>query len=134
MGITLGLIIGILNIVPYLQVLGFLPAILLALLKAMETGNSFWQILLAVSIVIIIVQAIQDLILVPRIMGKAYNMNPAIILLSLSIWGTIMGILGMLLALPLTTLIVSYYKRLVIKKPSTTKENKEEQEVQNLKE
>jgi predicted PurR-regulated permease PerM len=67
-------------------------------------------------------------------MGKAYNMNPAIILLSLSIWGTIMGILGMLLALPLTTLIVSYYKRLIIKRPSTTKEDEEDQEVQNLKE
>lgn len=134
LGITLGLIIGILNIVPYLQVLGFLPAILLALLKSMESGESFWQVLLAVSIVIVIVQLIQDLILVPRIMGKAYNMNPAIILLSLSIWGTIMGILGMLLALPLTTLIVSYYKRLIINRPSTTKEDEEDQEVQNLKE
>ncbi|MGQ1890430.1 AI-2E family transporter [Thermophagus sp. OGC60D27] len=115
LGITLGLLIGVLNIIPYLQIVGFLPAILLALLKSMETGENFWQILLSVFLVIIIVQIIQDMILVPRIMGKAYNMNPAIILLSLSIWGTIMGILGMLLALPLTTLIISYYKRLVIK-------------------
>ncbi|PWD99126.1 AI-2E family transporter [Marinilabilia rubra] len=117
MGITLGLLIGVLNIVPYLQVIGFLPAILLALLKSMETGDSFWQILLSVFIVIAIVQVLQDTVLVPRIMGKAYNMNPAIILLSLSIWGSVMGLLGMLLALPLTTLIISYYRRLIIKEP-----------------
>lgn len=117
MGITLGLFIGVLNIVPYLQMVGFLPAILLALLKSMETGDSFWQILFSVFLVIAIVQVLQDTILVPKIMGKAYNMNPALILLSLSIWGSIMGILGMLLALPLTTLIVSYYRRLVIKEP-----------------
>jgi len=117
MGITLGLFIGVLNIIPYLQVVGFLPAILLALLKSMETGDSFWQILLSVFIVIGIVQIIQDTILVPKIMGKAYNMNPALILLSLSIWGSVMGLLGMLLALPLTTLIISYYRRFVIKEP-----------------
>lgn len=117
MGITLGLFIGVLNIIPYLQMVGFLPAILLALLKSMETGDSFWQILLSVFIVITIVQLIQDLVLIPKIMGKAYNMNPALILLSLSIWGSIMGILGMLLALPLTTLIISYYRRLIIKEP-----------------
>jgi predicted PurR-regulated permease PerM len=115
MGITLGLFIGVLNIIPYLQMVGFLPAILLALLKSMETGDSFWQILLSVFVVIAIVQVIQDTILVPRIMGKAYNINPALILLSLSIWGTIMGLLGMLLALPLTTLIISYYRRFVIR-------------------
>ncbi|PRY95881.1 AI-2E family transporter [Marinilabilia salmonicolor] len=128
MGITLGLLIGLLNIIPYLQMVGFLPAILLALLKSMETGDSFWSVLLSVFIVIAIVQIIQDTILVPKIMGKAYNMNPAIILLSLSVWGSIMGLLGMLLALPLTTLLISYYRRLIIKEPVNsgplaTKEN-----------
>jgi predicted PurR-regulated permease PerM len=120
MGITLGLFIGILNIVPYLQLVGLLPAILLALLKSMETGANFWEVILSVFLVISIVQIIQDTILTPRIMGKAYNMNPALILLSLSVWGSVMGILGMLLALPLTTLIVSYYRRLVIKEPLET--------------
>lgn len=122
MAVTLGLFIGLLNIVPYLQVVGFLPAILLALLKAMETNQNFGQILLLVFLVMAIVQVIQETILIPRIMGKAYNMNPAIILLSLSIWGSIMGILGMLLALPLTTLIFSYYKQFFINEESSTKD------------
>lgn len=119
MAIIMGLIIGLLNLVPYLQMVGFIPAILLALLKAMESDQSFWQVIALVFLVIAIVQIFQDGFLVPKIMGKAYGMNPALILLSLSIWGSILGILGMLLALPLTTIIISYYKRLVLKYPQT---------------
>lgn len=115
MAITLGLFIGVLNIVPYLQIVGFIPAIFLALLKSMETGQSFFQIFMLVLLVMAIVQIIQETLLVPRIMGRAYNMNPAVILLSLSVWGSIMGILGMLLALPLTTVMISYYKQLILK-------------------
>ena len=37
------------------------------------------------------------------------GLNPAIILLSLSVWGSLMGIIGMIIALPLTTLLISYY-------------------------
>ena len=56
-----------------------------------------------------VVQAIQDLFLTPKIMGKAMGLNPAIILLSLSIWGTLLGFLGLIIALPLTTLLLAYY-------------------------
>ena len=42
------------------------------------------------------------------------GLNPALILLSLSIWGSLMGILGMLIALPVTTLLISYYEQYVI--------------------
>ena len=47
-------------------------------------------------------------------MGKAMGLNPAIILLSLSIWGTILGFIGLIIALPLTTLCLSYYKRFIL--------------------
>jgi len=114
MAITIGLFIGMLNIVPYLQIAGLVPALLLALLKAMESQQSFWHVALLVLIVLAVVQLIQETILVPRIMGKAYGMNPAIVLLALSIWGSLMGLIGMLLALPLTSVIASYYKRFVL--------------------
>ncbi|HEY5591611.1 MAG TPA: AI-2E family transporter, partial [Paludibacter sp.] len=52
----------------------------------------------------------------PKIMGKVTGLNPAVILLSLSIWGSLMGMVGMIIALPMTTLIISYYKRFVLKK------------------
>ena len=52
-------------------------------------------------------------------MGKAMGLNPAVILLSLSIWGSLLGIVGMIIALPMTTLLISYYKRFVIREQGT---------------
>ena len=115
MAIALGMFIGLLNMVPYAQAIGFIPTIILALLKANDTGQSFWFIALMTVIVFCSVQAIQDLFLVPKIMGKAMGLKPAIILLSLSIWGALLGVIGFVIALPLTTLLWSYYKRFVLK-------------------
>ena len=118
MAIGLGMFIGLLNMVPYLQLLGFVPTILLAVVKAADTGESFWIIMLGALIVFAVVQAIQDTILTPKIMGKVMGLNSAIILLSLSVWGALLGILGMIIALPLTTLLITYYQRYVIKDKS----------------
>ena len=115
MAIGLGLFIGMLNLIPYLQLVGFIPTIILALVKAADTGQSFWLIMLCALIVFAVVQAIQDVILTPRIMGKVMGLNPAIILLSLSVWGSLLGIIGLIIALPLTTLLISYYRRFVLK-------------------
>lgn len=114
MAITIGLFIGVLNLVPYLQTIGVLPVAFLALVQSVETGTNFWIVLLGCFIVFIVVQGIQDLFLVPKIMGKAMGLNPAVILLSLSIWGSLLGIVGMIIALPITTLLISYYKRFVL--------------------
>lgn len=115
MAIGLGLFIGFLNLVPYMQLFGFIPTILLAFLKSAETGESFWIILLFALAVFAVVQLIQDMYLTPRIMGHVMGLNPAIILLSLSVWGSLMGIIGFIIALPLTTLLLSYYRRFVLK-------------------
>lgn len=109
--IAFGMFIGVLNLVPYLQVVSLLPMALLAMLKAANTGGDFWPIMLMALVVMLVVQLIQDLILVPRIMGKRMNLHPAIILLSLSIWGHLLGVLGMIVALPLSTLLLAYLKR-----------------------
>lgn len=114
LAIPLGLFIGMLNLVPYLQGLGFIPTIILALLKAHDTGENFWAIIIAALVVFAIVQAIQDWVLVPRIMGKMTGLNAATILLALSVWGALLGFVGLIIALPLTTLIISYYKRFVL--------------------
>lgn len=114
LAIGLGLFIGMLNMVPYLQTLGFIPTIILAILKAADTGGNFWVILLSAFAVFAVVQTIQDTYLTPRIMGKVTGLSPAIILLSLSIWGSLMGVMGMIIALPVTTLLISYYQKYVI--------------------
>lgn len=115
LAIIIGLFLGLLNMVPYLQVIGIAPCLLLGLLQAAESGTSYGLILLFITLVFIIVQCIQDLFLVPKIMGDVTGMNPAIILLSLSIWGALLGVTGMIIALPMTTLCISYYKRFVLK-------------------
>jgi len=115
MAIGLGLFIGFLNLVPYMQLFGFIPTILLAILKSADTGESFWIILLCALAVFAVVQLIQDMYLTPRIMGHVMGLNPAVILLSLSVWGSLMGIIGFIIALPLTTLLLSYYRRFVLK-------------------
>ena len=114
MGIGMGLIIGVLNLVPYMQALGIPPCILLGLIQSAETGRPIWVVMLCIAAVFIIVQSIQDMVLVPKIMGNVTGMGPAWILLSFSIWGSLLGIIGMIIALPLTTLLVSYYKRFVL--------------------
>lgn len=114
LAIGLGMLIGLLNLVPYLQVIGFVPTLLLAVLKTSDTGGNFWLILGSALLVFVVVQIIQDGFLVPRIMGKVTGLNPAIILLSLSIWGSLLGMIGMIIALPLTTLMLSYYRRYII--------------------
>ena len=114
MAIGLGLFIGLLNLIPYLQLVGFIPTILLALVKAADTGQSFWVIILCALAVFAVVQTIQDAFLTPRIMGHVMGLNPAIILLSLSIWGSLLGIIGLIIALPLTTLLISYYRRFIL--------------------
>lgn len=113
LAIGLGLFIGLLNLVPYLQAVGFIPTILLAILKANDTGESFWLILLSACIVFVVVQSIEDAFLVPKIMGKLMGLNPAVILLSLSVWGSLLGFIGLIIALPLTTLILSYYRQFI---------------------
>ena len=114
LAIVLGLFIGVLNMVPYLQLIGIIPTILLCLVSASDTGANFWLLFGACILVFIIVQIIEDVFIVPRVMGKVTGLNPAIILLSLSIWGTLLGFVGMIIALPLTTLCLSYYQRYVI--------------------
>ena len=115
MAIALGMFIGLLNMVPYAQAIGFIPTVILALLKSNDSGQSFWLIIAMAIVVFCVVQAIQDLFLVPKIMGKTMGLKPAIILLSLSVWGTLLGVIGFVIALPLTTLGWAYYRRYVLK-------------------
>lgn len=135
LAIGLGLFIGALNMVPYLQIIGFVPTIMLAILKAADTGDNFWIIIASATAVFIVVQIIQDGYLVPRIMGKITGLNPAIILLSLSVWGSLMGMLGMIIALPLTTLMLSYYQRYIINQENIYRtESTENQPIEDTKE
>lgn len=118
LAVVLGLFIGVLNMVPYLQLVSIPVTALLCLIYSVQNASGFWVIFGEAMAVYVVVQCIQDLFLTPKIMGKVMGLNPAIILLSLSVWGSLLGLLGMIIALPMTTLLISYYERYVIERPS----------------
>lgn len=114
MAIVLGLFIGVLNLVPYLQLISIIPTTLLCVVYAAGGGSDFWSIFWQAMAVYVVVQIIQDFFLTPKIMGKAMGLNPALILLSLSVWGSLLGLIGLIIALPATTLLLSYYNEYII--------------------
>lgn len=111
---AMGVFIGILNFIPYMQALGIIPLGLVSVLMGAQTGENIFVCMLLAYGVLMSVQVIQDMILVPRIMGQTMGMRPSLILLVLSIWGYLLGFFGMLIALPLTMFIYSIYMRYVL--------------------
>ena len=114
MATAMGIFIGLLNFIPYMQALGIIPLGLAGLLMAAQNGENVFVCLLLAYGVLIIVQIIQDMILVPRIMGHTMGMRPSLILLVLTIWGSLLGFFGMLIALPATMFLYSFYKRYIL--------------------
>ena len=115
MAIGLGILIGLMDLVPYLHTFALIPTAFLAMLKAADTGQNFWMVFGMAVGLFCLVQIITDAIVTPRIMGKTMGLNPAILLLSLSVWGAVLGFIGLIVALPLTTLIMAYWQRYVTK-------------------
>lgn len=128
MAIGLGIMIGIMDLVPYLHTFALIPTVLLALLKSADTGQNFWGILALALLVFIVVQLICDMIVTPKVMGKAMGLNPAILLLSLSVWGALLGFIGLIIALPLTTLLIAYYEQYVTKDTENEGDNEKSSE------
>ena len=123
MAIGLGILIGIMDLVPYLHTFALIPTAFLAMLKAADTGQNFWVVFGLAVLVFCVVQVITDMVVTPKIMGKAMGLNPAILLLSLSIWGALLGFLGLIVALPLTTLLIAYWQRYVTREKPQYAEN-----------
>lgn len=119
LAVILGLGVGLLNMVPYLQLVGVVPAVVLSIVHAFETPEaSIWMGLLGLVVVFAAVQLIQDTILVPFLVGRATGLHPAVMLLGIFVWGKLLGFLGLVLAIPLTGLVTTYYRRHVLT-PST---------------
>lgn len=127
LSVVLGIMNGVLFMVPYLVYFSIIPVTLLCLVYSMDQNIEFWTIWWECIAVYAVVQIIADLVLTPKIMGKAMGLNPAIILLSLSVWGTLLGFLGMIIALPLTTLLLAYYEQYVLNRSDETPGQKRDQ-------
>lgn len=115
LAVVLGLFTGLLNFVPYLQILGLIPAFILAGLDAIIQGHSLWYGFGLVGMIFAVAQLTQDGFIVPRLQGKAMGLSPWLILLSLSVWGQLLGFLGLIIALPMTVLCLAYYQKFLRK-------------------
>lgn len=107
-GLFIGLALGFLNVIPYLgTILGFATTIPLAFFQP----DGGWHLVGLVLIVKLIVQAIESWVLTPKIMGEQTGLHPAVIIFAVFFWGTAFhGILGMLLAVPLTAFFVTAWR------------------------
>lgn len=135
-GLPLAVIIGlgtaVMFMIPYCQYISLIPVTILCLVDTAASGGSFWTMWWECIATFAAVQVVGDLILTPRIMGKAMGLNPAIILLSLSIWGSLLGFVGMIIALPLTTLLLSYYEQYVIMRNNDEPPSQRLEEVKDI--
>lgn len=107
-GLAIGLLTGLLNIVPYLgSILGLSVALPLAFL---QPDGGFPLVGICVG-VFVAVQAIEGWFLTPRIMGRQTGLHPVAIIVAVFFWGQALdGILGMMLAVPLTAFFVTAWR------------------------
>ncbi len=107
-GLILGLVLGFLNIIPYL---GSLVGLGVALPLALFQEGGGLKTVLWVMVVFTIVQMIEGYLLTPKIMGEQTGLHPMVIIIAIFFWGSALsGILGMVLAIPLTAFFVSVWR------------------------
>lgn len=107
-GFAIGFILGLLNIVPYL---GNIVGLAVALPTAYFQPDGGWIVLVLTVIVFAIVQALEAMVLTPRIMGEKTGLHPVAIIIAILFWGTALdGIVGMILAIPLTAFLVVFWR------------------------
>ena len=107
-GLFIGLMLGLLNIVPYL---GTIVGLAVTLPIAFFQPEGGWQLIALVLLVVVIVQAIEGWILTPNIMGLQTGLHPVAIIVAVFFWGTAFdGVLGMLFAIPLTAFFVTAWR------------------------
>ncbi len=107
-GFAIGFALGLLNIIPYL---GNIVGLAVALPTAYFQPDGGWMVLGLTVVVFAVVQVIEGMILTPKIMGNKTGLHPVAIIVAILFWGTAMGgIMGMILAIPLTAFLVVLWR------------------------
>ena len=107
-GFVIGLLLGLLNVIPYL---GSIIGLGLALPLALFQDGGGWPKLVLVMLVFLLVQLIEGYVLTPRIMGERTGLHPLAIIVAVFFWGQALGgILGMIFAIPLTAFLASLWR------------------------
>jgi len=119
--LILGVITGFLCYIPYFQYLTLIPISLSCLVLSMEDSSGFFLSFGIIFAIFVVMSVIEELLLFPKIMKGVSGMNPAIMMVSVAVWGYLLGILGIFIALPLTSLIMSYVKQVLLYGKNETK-------------
>jgi predicted PurR-regulated permease PerM len=106
MGFLFGLFVGALNMVPYMQLASIPLAVILGIIYALDTGLPFVEVFLIIAAIYTVIQVLEDMVILPKIVGTELNLPPVAILLSISIWGKLLGFLGLVLAIPFTCIVL----------------------------
>ncbi|APX93913.1 hypothetical protein BWR19_13740 [Halomonas sp. 1513] len=103
--IYFGLALGLLNIVPYLGfIIGVISVVPIAYLQPDGSG----QLVLLVLAVIAVTQVVETMLLTPKIMAERSGLHPVLVVTSILFWGTVLGgVVGMILAVPLTAFLLT---------------------------
>jgi predicted PurR-regulated permease PerM len=105
--VLIGALAGLLNMVP---IVGYWISLLVAVVVALSTGDPA-RTTLWVAVIFFIVQMVEQNYLSPKIMGDQTGLHPVAILLSLLIFGSLLGLAGALLAIPFTLFLRVFYRR-----------------------
>jgi len=109
-GFVLGILLGLLNIIPYL---GNIVGLAVVIPLAWFHPQGGMALLASVGVVFVVVQCIEGYLLTPRIMGQKTGLHPIVIIFAILFWGTALGgLLGMILAIPLTAFLVVFWRLL----------------------
>lgn len=109
-GLIIGLVVGVLNIIPYL---GTIVSLVVTLPLAFFQPDGGWRLVALVLLVKVLVQLVESWVLTPKIMGDRTGLHPVTIIVAIFFWGTVFhGVLGMLLAIPLTAFFVTAWRLL----------------------
>jgi len=95
-------LIFILNFIPYVG------SLIATLLPSLFAGLQFGELgeIIKVFIVIQVIQSLVASVIEPKIVGKTLNLSPLVVMIALTFWGGIWGILGMLISVPITSVLV----------------------------
>jgi predicted PurR-regulated permease PerM len=116
--IMIGIIAGIFNLIPYFgPVVGIAAAALMGLVSDHPIRALY------AAITLMVLQQIDGAIIVPKVVGESVDLHPVAVLLSIVIAGSLFGIIGMLLAVPVTALLKLLFERYMNERLNKQKES-----------
>lgn len=102
-----GIISGFSNLIPYV---GAIMAFILSVILGLVSGAPIKALYAAITVLIL--QQVDSIVIVPRVVGKSVELHPALVLIGLAVFGKLFGIVGMVFAVPVTALIKHYLIKL----------------------